>query len=568
MGTAKMATVTASVGTVFGRGQALLSRFASMRVSVRLTILSCVLLGLLAVTNGLGVYGLSVVSKALTNSYEERTVPMVAMGKAIDELNKAKSSMYLAMEAQYQNTTDEYLAKMKKAERVALQNMELQLEKLQTPEEKKHEEVYKARLAAYLAAKQTVIKTFVDDADRPGAMVIFRNDYSNSFDGLIDSINALFKYQDEKAAADFKEASGKSATIRGLNLMFTGIGFVVAALLSFLIITSIVSPLKKAIEIAEKISVGNLTSEIRVGESGKDETARLMRSLADMQSSLQQVIRGIRDSATVLSASTSTLSDSFSVVADGSEQQSDAAQAIASAVEQMTVSFDQVNHNTQSALEKAENAVAVSAVGQAKVSRAEHDINKIVDAVQDAGKSIESLGRYSQEINGIAAVIKEIADQTNLLALNAAIEAARAGEHGRGFAVVADEVRKLAEKTTQATGSIQTVLKTVQTETGRAANAMVVSSQQVTIGAEAVGELIPTFNELIEGSETSRNDLNDLANSTKEQALTSSSIAQSVERIADMVERNNQGIASTNKTVHELERLAAELQEAVGHFVL
>lgn len=122
-----------------------------------------------------------------------------------------------------------------------------------------------------------------------------------------------------------------------------------------------------------------------------------MRSLDQMQSSLQQVIRGIRDSASVLSASTSSLSHSFSIVADGSEQQSEAAQAIASAVEEMTVSFDQVNHNTQSALEKAENAVTVSAKGQAEVARAEHDINKIVDAVQDAGKSIESLGRYSQE---------------------------------------------------------------------------------------------------------------------------------------------------------------------------
>lgn len=557
-----------SLTMVWTRAQSIISRFASMRVSVRLTILSCVLLGLLGVTNLLGVLGLTQVSKALTTSYEDRTVPMVAMGKAIDELNKAKSSMYLAMEAQYQNTTDEYLAKMKKAERTAQENMALQLEKLQSPKEKQLGDAYKAKLAAYLAAKQSVLTTFVDDADRPGAMVIFRNDYSNAFDALMISINDLFKYQDEQAASEFKSASGNAAAIRGFNLTVTGIGFLVAALLSYLIIRSIVNPLKKAIEIAEKISQGDLTSFIQKSEESKDETARLMRSLDQMQSSLQQVIRGIRDSASVLSASTSSLSHSFSIVADGSEQQSEAAQAIASAVEEMTVSFDQVNHNTQSALEKAENAVTVSAKGQAEVARAEHDINKIVDAVQDAGKSIESLGRYSQEINGIAAVIKEIADQTNLLALNAAIEAARAGEHGRGFAVVADEVRKLAEKTTQATGSIQTVLKTVQTETGRAANAMVVSSQQVTIGAEAVGALIPTFNELIEGSEISRNDLNDLANSTKEQAITSSSIAQSVERIADMVERNNIGISDTNKTVQELERLSAELEDAVGRFVL
>ena len=553
---------------LFGQIPHLFRRISQMRIMSRLILLSFVLLMLLGVTNWLGFKGMQDMRTTVDVSYNQRTVPMVAMGKALDDINKAKSDIVLALLTQYDKDVPTYIEHMRQSERDFENDMSKELEKTdQTDDEKKLVLEYRAKWATYKDVRKKLVAQKVDDGDGPGATSALRVDYEPACDDLIATIDALFKLEEEQAKAGYVTATTDGDRITSVNKVVMGIGFIVSVLLSIWIIRSITEPLRIAIQIAERISHGDLTSRIRSSD-GNDETARLMRSLASMQSSLQSVIHGIRDSSHTLSASAGALSSAFSLVADGAEQQSEAAQAIASAVEEMTVSFDQVNHNTQSALEKAENTSAVSGRGQKQVVRASQDINKIVDAVTEADRSIHSLEHYSTEINGIAAVIKEIADQTNLLALNAAIEAARAGEHGRGFAVVADEVRKLAEKTTQATGNIQSVLKTVQNETARAANAMVVSSQQVTIGVDAVNELIPTFNELIDGAGVARADLNDLAQSTKEQAITSSSIAQSVERIAQMVERSNEEINRTGDTVRELEQLAGELKTAVEKFQL
>jgi len=188
--------------------------------------------------------------------------------------------------------------------------------------------------------------------------------------------------------------------------------------------------------------------------------------------------------------------------------------------------------------------------------------------VIEASVQIEGLLERSREIDSIAGVIKEIADQTNLLALNAAIEAARAGEQGRGFAVVADEVRKLAERTTKATAQITEMIGAVQTDTSAAVNSMHAVTPQVALGVEMAGSAAAALREISSDVATTLGNVREVASATAEQSQASTMVAQNVERIAAMVEKSAASVRAANENVRSLESLANELRDSVSKFRL
>jgi len=228
----------------------------------------------------------------------------------------------------------------------------------------------------------------------------------------------------------------------------------------------------------------------------------------------------------------------------------------------------QVSDNSRQASENAKEAGDLARSGGVVVSQTVDVIKGLADATRDTSAKIEELGRSSDQIGQIIGVIDDIADQTNLLALNAAIEAARAGEQGRGFAVVADEVRKLAERTTQATKQIAHMIKTIQEETKKAVEAMKSGTNKVDAGVESAREAGAALEKIIHSADGVQDMVTHIATAATEQASATEQVNSNMEQIAKMVHNSSIGAQESARACQDLSNLALDLQQLVGRFKL
>ena len=234
----------------------------------------------------------------------------------------------------------------------------------------------------------------------------------------------------------------------------------------------------------------------------------------------------------------------------------------------MTVSIDHISSNAKETEANSRSAVKLASDGECLVVNAAEEIRRISVDMGEAADVVRRLVDRSREIDSMSSVIREIADQTNLLALNAAIEAARAGEQGRGFAVVADEVRKLAERTSSATQDITRTIHAIQGDTGTAAARMDDVRQKVVVGVELTEQAAVALREISAGAAATLDKTRDVAHAAQEQSQASSSIAINIERIAQMVDEADQAVRSAFEQVRQLDELARDLHQAAASFKL
>lgn len=375
---------------------------------------------------------------------------------------------------------------------------------------------------------------------------------------LVKTEERLSKEAAEHAAATYKRALMISI-IALLAAIAVSIG------LSFVLARGIAHRVSNATHVAERIAAGDLASTISKSTE-QDEVGQLIDALQRMQDSLREVIGAIAGSAQELRGSAQGMTSAAEEIRHSSASQSDSVSSTAAAVEQLTVSIAHVADNANSAHGIAEQTARIAHSGKQLVDGAATEIRKIAESVTTTSRSIHELQTSSQQISQIANVIREIADQTNLLALNAAIEAARAGEQGRGFAVVADEVRKLAERTGTSTNEIKTMIEAIQTQTNTAVEQMGQASEQVEIGVKMIQDLQAPLEELQECSAAAVSSLVELSHATKEQSKASTQIAQNVERIAQMGEENSTAASNSHDLARGLDGMATGLQTLVGRF--
>jgi methyl-accepting chemotaxis protein len=317
-------------------------------------------------------------------------------------------------------------------------------------------------------------------------------------------------------------------------------------------------------DIAQHISQGDLASSSQ--SEGDLPASSLLATIRKMQSALRETVLAIRAGADTVLSSAHRLNGEADGVVEGSRQQSDAAAAMSAAVEEMAVSISHVADNAKTVSSRAIEAGEKADKGGQEVHAVSEEVRKVADTVHQASEVIERLGNESKQITSIVDTIRDIADQTNLLALNAAIEAARAGEQGRGFAVVADEVRKLAERTTQSTQEIAGMVGSIGERVEEAISRMDKSIQQVSEGVAQAEKAYEAMASVRQSTENMIGDVHEIDHALQEQRAASNTIAQSVERIADMSEKNQFAVAHISEDARQLESLAERLEDLVRGF--
>jgi len=317
----------------------------------------------------------------------------------------------------------------------------------------------------------------------------------------------------------------------------------------------------EAIDLMSRAASGDLTVEMHSAPAGS-----MLASLDDMVAAIRKMVTEIGQCASRLTQGAERISTASRQVAMASGKQSDATSSMAAAIEEMTVSINHISDNAKDTQDNSLASVDLSEDGFGRVEVATHEIKDIASRVSDASGRIRKLEDRANQISSIAGVIKDIAGQTNLLALNAAIEAARAGEQGRGFAVVADEVRKLAERTSSATIEIEQMINGIQADTVEVVGVMDAALPQVDAGVKGAESAAESLRQIKDGAQKTLDRIREVADSTKEQSVASNSIAQKVEEIATMVEETTAAMQSTAETAEELEKISSELTVLISRF--
>ncbi|MBB6290762.1 methyl-accepting chemotaxis protein [Pseudomonas sp. SJZ103] len=370
-----------------------------------------------------------------------------------------------------------------------------------------------------------------------------------------------------KGYANQAKLDGEHARQRALQwiLAMSGAAVLGLGLITFLVARNIVGALTTMRSTIVEVAQSNdftLRAQIR----GRDETSQTARAFNQLLDKLQLSLREVLNNADQLSQVSDSAYNASRHVSASSTSQSEAATLIAAAVEQMSVSIGQVSESTQDALLRAQQAGETASQGSAIITRNTLEMDLIAATVSDTGITITDLGQQSDKISLVMQVIRDVAEQTNLLALNAAIEAARAGEQGRGFAVVADEVRKLAGRTSVSSDEIAQVVTTIQASAREAMTRMLSVTDRVVAGKQLSDQVADRM-QTIRVSASQVGDAIDLiASAIDQQNTATQDIARRVELVARMSEENSQSASQTSEISSQLNTLARSLQATAGQF--
>lgn len=340
-------------------------------------------------------------------------------------------------------------------------------------------------------------------------------------------------------------------------------GVIVVVILGLFVVRSVTKPLHQLVESIQNGDLNTVFTSPR-----KDEIGTLMNSFDRFVKTIKETLLQVVEATAAVASATSEISSSAEQMAAGAQQQSGQTVDVSSAVEEMTKTVFENSKNAGTTAETARTAKQTAEQGGKVVEESVAGMKRIAETVQQLDKTVRALGKSSDHIGKIISVIDDIADQTNLLALNAAIEAARAGEQGRGFAVVADEVRKLAERTTKATKEVAEMIQKIQSDTNEAVTSMEQGTVEVERGIKFADAAGNSLHEIVKISQRVTDMIAQIASASEQQAGASEEISKSIEGISAVTQQTAGGIQQIARTAEDLNRLTEHLEQLTGKFKL
>jgi len=369
------------------------------------------------------------------------------------------------------------------------------------------------------------------------------------------------------AEAEMSEVLAPANALRSSIMMSAAVVGAIVGVIGLFFSRMLVRPLKPIVNRTREIANGDLTGDT-LKVLSNDEFGDLTLAVNEMSESLKNLVNEVTDSAREVAGASTEIAASSEEMAQGISEQNQQVTQISAAVEEMSASIVEVARKSGEAANNAQASGKVASEGGEVVNDTINGMNQISEAVSASAESVSELGKRGEQIGQIIEVINDIADQTNLLALNAAIEAARAGEHGRGFAVVADEVRKLADRTTKATEEIGDSITAIQTETTQAVEKMTAGTNQVQVGVEKATQAGQSLEQIVTGAQEVAGMIQSIAAAAEEQSAAAEEVSRGVQQVSAVTTQSADGASQSAMAANQLSEKAEQLQTLVGKFKL
>jgi len=544
----------------------------NISVKAKLSLIMAFMAVMMLGGGAIGLGGIMLTNASLEDTYKNRLEPTKMIGRIMLLMNDNRAQIMLALQhqpgGQFADMHDHPVtmhtdAIIKNRDEITAIVEEYKTRTL-TPEEQVLADKYAASRAQFVTEGLAAAREALLAGDYVGANRILLTKINPLYRTAVGDADALLQKTLDTAKSDYAKSVERYALIRNVAIGGTLFGILLAIAAAVLLIRSIVHPLHEAIGHFREIAQGNLTGHVTL--TSRDEVGQLMVALASMQDQLRTLIGRVVNAAVEIESSSSKLNAEMFQVVEHSETQHDRVQEVASAMEEVSSSVTEVASSAENTARAAVESQAIVSGSIAQMGKSVDATARVVDAVQSSSGIIAELSQSIQRIGDITNTIKDIAEQTNLLALNAAIEAARAGEQGRGFAVVADEVRKLAERTASSTTDISHTVNEIQSTTANAVSSMNLAVKEVEEGITLMKASGKNLDQITTTSGHVTDMAQHIAAAAKQQSVASEDVARNMERISTLIEENTGSAQAAWKATESLSKTAETLSGLVERF--
>ena len=543
-----------------------MSLIKNLKIRTKLNIL-VIFASLLMVTIGAtGLLGINISNSALSSLYNEKLLYIIQLNEVRVHQMHVRTEL---LEAGLERDGFEILARIDKVRSSLFQIETILVEynkHAMSAEEKKLMDAFSAERMDYGRNGVLPILDLLQ-AEKFDQVQKLRKEIMNpGYAKASVAIDALIQLQVDAAKKEHEQVVKTTGIIRIAAIATIVIGLALSIVLGLIITRSVNCGVRELAITAKKLANGELTA--RVNWDSTDELGDVGRAFNQMATEFSSLISQVRQSADQVATAAAMQASTAEKVSAISDNQTQQAAIAATSIENLNSAVKEIAQKTDNVVTSANDASVMASEGQQVVNKAVLGIQQVAITVSESAQLMVALGKRSDEIGQIVNVIKDIAEQTNLLALNAAIEAARAGEQGRGFAVVADEVRKLAERTATATSEISKMISAIQSETGNAVTTMEKGSSQVSDGvalANQAGQSLQNINSSVKRVVEM---IEQISEATRSQSEATNEITKRVEHIAEMARENTSSVDETTHASRDLQKLSGHLQQVVSRFKL